>query len=1062
MDNNYLETIEKNREIINKIGINYSIWDTESIYGTPDKHGGYWDIQWLKKGEKKASHYPSEKDINFYNIYKSLDNLNLPMYFYNAPYDKSMLNALCKFVENKETNIAYKMRRFNDYMIQGKLQYDLFNRDFWCNYYFKFKEKVEKGDMFIDDLMQYSIDNFLENNPQEIYQSFFNEFPYLLGTSKVIKKLNILDIPRMLFYYSIQKDGTTRLTVGLKNLQLFHEGTQLKFDFNQYNNIQDIRNNGLQEYFTEYSLNDVEFLERFFLHSIAPILINRFYACTAIKQYNPEFEFDVNGDVIHSQTNTNLLNIFTKDLSKEKEQLKRCMNIKNSLCRDERISQINVKIHDFEKILEDEDAFNAGEITFFGEDDFDNAKDNIERLEEEKEHLLSTNIQLIATKQMDKRLNEIYTLIENGGNDGADIAFYSDEIEELNKERDRIINEKINDCDEKIVELQNTIDGNIDIDYTEHIKETGFETFDNFVKFANKNKHINNDRDIKDLYAEEFNQTVREIDRELKKQVDNDENVSSVECNIDTFDLYGCNVKIGFGGIHGAIENYHSKSGKLWVVDYESLYPSIIKMFKQYYEKIMNIDLYLSLFEFRNVDIKEILSGIGTKIEGLEEDIKRIKEGCKDLSNVSNETLQLIEKKIKQLEELQKDNEFNTYLLGGVKLLLNSLYGLLNSIFNFTFANKSLGRFICLYGQYRAIQLSKIIKEVNPNIILVNINTDGIYLDNATKEEVLKIIELDGLNGLKLDLKPVDEIYQVDVNNYLKFEKGKLKTKGGLFKSSVKQQFIRFGERIPCNVVNALKFMENKTNIEILPIYFHTDRRKCTVVLEGENDSRNKVYYLTNYENGKRAVKNVGKPQILHIDGNVMYFTTDKEKADIKEYTKFARLTEERIKSFRMTKNKTLYYRPEELSIITDKEEISKRRKVKNKLSKLLNKNIGFMNKHKKVLAKYENDKMTPTTDYTTYKTTEIMSSTEFDSICFISESNHYVAITNDNESIEKLRSLKTFESTHEESGYSLFIFNIFSINPEDFPNIKFETQISEYVIWNKNEKYKINECEVL
>ena len=398
---------------------------------------------------------------------------------------------------------------------------------------------------------------------------------------------------------------------------------------------------------------------------------------------------------------------------------------------------------------------------------------------------------------------------------------------------------------------------------------TDIPEFNEFIDFCNRNKGTHNDTTLKKKYYDETG----------NKEV--------------TFTLNGCEVKAGFGGAHGAIPNYKNFSGNLWLFDYASQYPSIIIEHKDIFSKIMNVDLYHEIYKMR------------LKFKKLAKD--------KTLSEDERATYKALEK--------------------GLKLILNSTFGLINSEFKIKLANKPLGRFICFKGQSLIYNLCS----NYPELTAPNINTDGVYFETDDKNLLKKIISEDfyfnGEGFFKLDASKINWIIQNNVNNYIAMPEGadEVKSKGGAFNKGIKHKFNKNSD-LDINVINALKLIDNKP-IEIDPIYFKGMK----------NINCDKAHYLTNKDNGINPINNLKYPVKLSIENNDIYVTDNREKADIEEYVKFAKLTRERLENFRNTVSNVKYY---EHILTADTNENNKYfRQNINRIKKLLDcdiKQIGY------------------------------------------------------------------------------------------------------------------------
>lgn len=803
----------------------------------------YWSFQFRSNEMNKTKIYESMCDEHFHKLYNNLKKSNTAMYCYSINYDKAMINALCKFVENDIHDINYHMRQFNDILISQNtkdkgVDYFKVNKEFWGFFYSQVDEYDDHKELMNDCESWIKYKYF--NNVNIV--KLLDEYSFLLGKSEVFKELIIVDVPKMLGYYTVTQDGELRMSVSLKNLQLYYEGKNLKFDFMKYKTIDDIKKDDLYKKWNDYSINDVDFLHWIVETFCIPIIEARMAAVEILQKID-------------------------------------------------------------------------------------------------------------ETRVYDDKMAAIEAL---------------QKIDETFVYNDRMIH---NESDTKLITAafgKHEVEHVIDLDYTKLIPETNYEKFNNLVKFVNDNKDIKKDKDLKTKYLEE----------QQKKHDDDDKTIVDV-------DVHGTICKIGFGGIHGAKEKYDNIN--MYMDDYGNLYPSIILYFKKLFSNIMNIERFKAVFDLRNLKIKPL------------------------------------KKNFKNMTQTEIDNVIR--LDKGLKLLLNSSYGIVNSEFDFEMSNKQLGRLVCLFGQYKCLMLCDAIKQVSEKSNIVNVNTDGVIADNITEEEVKKVHEMIETDDFKLDYSKIDRLIQYDVNNYIKKTGDKMKTKGGSFNLGIKQMFSRH-DTLSCNVKNALSLI-NGDKVEILPILFYQKNKKeSSITLEGQQSSRDTLYYLCNKKDGILAVKHVIKPQILSLDGEIYYFTDDEDKADINEYVKFAKLTETKILAFDLNVKYTeLKYYPYVLTPCLDKEENIKKNKIKLKLSKLFNNEIaliGYKGSYGNILTIGNK----PIKQLSNYTMTDIRNSTETLGIAVVNNFKAHVFTNNENDQ-KLLDAFNTFESTHR--GGKLYIFNHFN-----------------------------------
>lgn len=206
---------------------------------------------------------------------------------------------------------------------------------------------------------------------------------------------------------------------------------------------------------------------------------------------------------------------------------------------------------------------------------------------------------------------------------------------------------------------------------------------------------------------------------------------SSIEITIGE-----CPVKLGFGGIHGAIPNYrHTDTDKrlLRNFDVASYYPSL--MIKNGYTS-------------RNIPSPEIFESV------FNDRIAAKKAGDKVKSDA-------------------------------LKLILNTTYGASLASTNPLY-DPLMGRSVCISGQLYLLEMAVRLYRTIPDLRIVQLNTDGVMVefDEQYYDQILAITDewqqRTG-HGLEED-SPIILLIQKDVNNYLLvFENGKIKTKGAYF-----------------------------------------------------------------------------------------------------------------------------------------------------------------------------------------------------------------------------------------------------------------------------------------
>nr|DAY25690.1 MAG TPA: DNA polymerase [Caudoviricetes sp.] len=227
-----------------------------------------------------------------------------------------------------------------------------------------------------------------------------------------------------------------------------------------------------------------------------------------------------------------------------------------------------------------------------------------------------------------------------------------------------------------------------------------------------------------ELRTENIPNEILNFYKNIRQRFLDGENFEILEKEKLVYSLCGVEHTFGFGGLHGARENYMYE-GKMLNVDVGSYYPSMMINFGFISRASEHPDLYRNLYDTR------------------------------------------MEYKAK------KDNKQQIY-----KILLNGTFGALKSEFNDLF-DPVMSNNICVNGQ---LILTDLIMSLRGYCELIQSNTDGILI--KYKEKDLDIIkekcaEWELNYNLKLDYEYVAKIVQRDVNNYIwKTEDGKIKGKG--------------------------------------------------------------------------------------------------------------------------------------------------------------------------------------------------------------------------------------------------------------------------------------------
>lgn len=198
------------------------------------------------------------------------------------------------------------------------------------------------------------------------------------------------------------------------------------------------------------------------------------------------------------------------------------------------------------------------------------------------------------------------------------------------------------------------------------------------------------------------------------------------------FQIGGCPCVIGFGGIHGAVNNYSEEDGKRIIRNFDvaSLYPSL--MIKCGYTS-------------RNIPSPESFEKV------YKDRLKAKREGDKRTSDT-------------------------------LKLVLNTTYGAMLNQYNDLF-DPLMGRSVCISGQLFLTELACSYIKKCKTITLIQINTDGIMF-SIDEDEMPTIYaineEWQTRTGFELEEDRIKKIVQKDVNNYVMVTMDdKVKVKGG-------------------------------------------------------------------------------------------------------------------------------------------------------------------------------------------------------------------------------------------------------------------------------------------
>lgn len=199
-------------------------------------------------------------------------------------------------------------------------------------------------------------------------------------------------------------------------------------------------------------------------------------------------------------------------------------------------------------------------------------------------------------------------------------------------------------------------------------------------------------------------------------------------------DVAGVPHTFAWGGIHGALPNYHGE-GIYINMDVGSYYPALMIEYGFLSRNVLNPDKYREIRDYR-----------------------------------------LVLKKNKDPRQLP------------YKIVLNSTYGAMKDKYNNLYDPKQANN-VCINGQLLLLDL---IEKVEPHCQLIQSNTDGILVKVGTMEQVDVVKEIaeqwSQRTRMELEYEMLDAVYQKDVNNYLTVDaKGKIKSKGAYAKTWLRE-----------------------------------------------------------------------------------------------------------------------------------------------------------------------------------------------------------------------------------------------------------------------------------
>lgn len=194
-------------------------------------------------------------------------------------------------------------------------------------------------------------------------------------------------------------------------------------------------------------------------------------------------------------------------------------------------------------------------------------------------------------------------------------------------------------------------------------------------------------------------------------------------------DIAGVPHVFGWGGIHGAIPQFHGE-GNYVLLDVRSMYPSLMIEHDLLSRNVQDPEYFEEIY-----DLRQKLKAEGNPIEV------------------------------------------------AYKLVLNTTYGAMKAKFNGLYDPRQ-ANLVCVFGQLLLLDL---IEKVEPHYKIIQSNTDGILVDMGDEIDYTIINDIiedwEERSKLKLDIEEYTQVHQKDVNNYILVDKdGHIHSKGAYVK----------------------------------------------------------------------------------------------------------------------------------------------------------------------------------------------------------------------------------------------------------------------------------------
>ena len=218
----------------------------------------------------------------------------------------------------------------------------------------------------------------------------------------------------------------------------------------------------------------------------------------------------------------------------------------------------------------------------------------------------------------------------------------------------------------------------------------------------------------------------------FNEAIDFPDNYDPTEKSVE-FNIGECVCRVGWGGVHGAIPQYQFITGSHTVLkdsDVGSFYPHIMTLKNKLSRNIPSYKIFQDVLDTR---------------------MEAKKAGDKATANA-------------------------------LKLVVNSTFGASGDKYNDLY-DPLMFRSVCMYGQLYLVELAFNLYENIPDLIIVQLNTDGIMYEykHEYEDKVNAILqEWQDRTGFSLETDSISKFFQKDVNNYIWVEPdGEIKTKGG-------------------------------------------------------------------------------------------------------------------------------------------------------------------------------------------------------------------------------------------------------------------------------------------